>query len=188
MLNALADDDEELTGWQHWSRGHAEADGTRWPIVWSPAVIDRLRHWHEQGLVELQWLTTWGHDANGELGELLGLPALQIAGTYDEVALNGGVMARVGASHASVAPSAPDPLTGRWWKYDVVRRVLAAQPDRTVIWVDDELYEHDSPFRAWAAAQGVLLAVGPDPRCGLCPEDLELVGRSLHRPAGRKRS
>ena len=188
VLNVLARDEADLKQWQDWYGGHAESGGVWWPILWSPAVIDQLRDWHEHGLVELQWLTTWGHDSNGELGKLLGLPTLQIAGTYEDDDISGGVTATAGAAHASVAPSAPDPLTGQWWKYDVVRRVLEAEPDRRVIWVDDELYGHDNPFRAWADSQQLLIAVGPDPRRGLSPEDLELIDRSLQSPAGRQHS
>ncbi len=169
VLNALGDDSAG-GGWDDWQQGWATADGTRWPITWSASVVTRLAGWHEQGRLELQWLTTWGHDANAELRALLGLPHLAVAGTYQDEDADGAATAPA-TSHAAAAPSAPDPLSGRWWKYDVVRRVLAQQPGRRVVWVDDEL-QPGTAFRRWADEQPGLHAVGPDPRLGLTAGDL----------------
>lgn len=83
-----------------------------------------------------------------------------------------------GAAHASVAPAAPDPLTGRWWKYDVVRKVLCEQPERVIIWVDDELHR-PTRFHAWAEAQEKIIRVGPNPRCGLTDADLKPVAATV---------
>ncbi len=127
MLNALSDFGEHEVVWPEWRRGRAVADGTSWPILWTPAVVNRLRAWHDSGHAEIQWLTTWGHDANGELRALLGLLELVVAGTYQDED-DAGAGTEAGTSHASVAPSAPDPLSGHWWKYDVVRRLLAHSP------------------------------------------------------------
>jgi hypothetical protein len=52
-----------------------------------------------------------------------------------------------------------------------VRRVLAEQPDREILWVDDELQPR-SPFRRWADEQPNLHAIGPDPAIGLREADL----------------
>jgi hypothetical protein len=154
-----------------------------WPIVFALHVVERLKGWHEQGLVEIQWLTTWGHAANGGLRELLGLPILDVAGTYDDSDTREGVRTRTPApSHAGAAPSAPDPLSGQWWKYDVVQRVRQQRPQRLVVWVDDELHASDSPFRHWAEQQPNLTPVDPNPRCGLTPHDLDDMARVLqHR-------
>ncbi len=168
VLNALGRVREHSS--TRWQRGWATADGTRWQITWAPTVVARLRSWHEEGRVERQWLTTWGHDANGELRELLGLPQLAVAGTYQDEDADGAALAPAG-SNAAAAPSAPDPLSGRWWKYDVVRRVLAAEPQRLVLWVDDEL-QPGTAFRRWADDQPRLHAVGPDPLLGLTDSDL----------------
>lgn len=178
VINALADYEEHLTVWPIWRSGHAQADGTSWPITWAPEVIDQLRNWHEAGRVELQWLTTWGHDANGELRTLLGLPELVVAGTYQEFdraqpSLSGS------RSHADVAPAALDPLSGHWWKYDVLQRCRRDHPGRSIIWVDDELNDRSGRFRIKAEALDDLLAVGPDARLGLAPDDLALVAQRL---------
>ena len=81
MLNALS---SPYPDHAEWAAGTATAEGTSWPIAWRPAAVTRLRDWHETGRVEIQWLTTWGHAANGELRLLLGLPECVVAGTYDD--------------------------------------------------------------------------------------------------------
>jgi hypothetical protein len=178
VLNALADDGEHEYAWPQRCAGYATADGSRWPITWAPAVVERLRHWHEDGLVEIQWLTTWGHDANDELRRLLGLPRFVVAGTYNGFDLEGATADVDSNAHAGVAPSAPDPLSGHWWKYDVVRHVLDENPGRLVIWVDDEL-QQGSAFRRWADQQPLLRAIGPDPETGLSASDLRCIARWL---------
>lgn len=79
------------------------------------------------------------------------------------------------AAHAAAAPSAPDPLSGYWWKYDVVRRVQAEFPGRIVIWVDDELHHTPGAYRQWAEQEPHVVPIGPDPRTGLSPLDLERI-------------
>lgn len=177
VLNALSDDADPV--WRQWRRGHAHADGTSWPIVWAPPVVDRLRSWHETGNVEIQWLTTWGHDANGELRRLLGLPRFVVAGTYTEFDVDGAAADVAADAHAAAAPSAPDPLSGYWWKYDVVRRVLVEHPGRQVIWVDDELHQESGSFRRWAEEHPDVLPVGPDPGSGLVAGDLDLIQKHV---------
>lgn len=178
VLNALSDGD--LRAWPAWRVGHATADGTAWPIRWAPDAVERLRSWHEGRHLELQWLTTWGHEANLELRALLGLPELAVAGTYDDVDA-GTTEPAASGTHAAVAPSAPDLLSGRWWKHDVVRRLRHERPGRRLIWVDDELHV-DSPFRAWAEGAGIV-AIGPDPRTGVRPIDLAVVADVLGHAA-----
>jgi hypothetical protein len=165
VLNALGEHHELANTWPSWQNGFARSAMTSWPIQFSPDLIERLVRWHLTGIVEIQWLTTWGHNANGGLRQLLGFPALEVAGTYDDE----GAAAEVGDSLASSTPSAPDALTGAWWKYDVVRRVMVEHPHRLIVWVDDELHATSSPFRAWAADQPHLIAIGPHPMTGLSP-------------------
>ncbi len=179
VLNALSDDLPDPSVWSRWQRGFAKADGMSWPIVFALDVVEQLVRWHEQGAAELQWLTTWGHAANGGLRDLLGMPRLQVAGTYDNEDAPVGASSPDALSHAAAAPSAPDPLSGQWWKYDVVRRVLDQQPDRLVVWLDDELHSPTSPFRRWAEQQPNLRPVGPDPRSGLTPHDLDVIRAAL---------
>ena len=161
--------------WDDWKTGHAVAEGNRFPILWSPSVIAAVLSWRE--VAEVQWLTTWGYDANRSLRHLVGLPELPVAGTYD--APPGAGQPDAGAAHAAVAPAAPDPLTGRWWKYDVVARLVQQDPRQRLIWVDDDLDRAYGVFARWADAQQAVTAVVPDPRCGLTPEDLEAIAALL---------
>jgi hypothetical protein len=175
VLNAL---DDDPASWDDWHHGSATAEGSRWPITWSPSVVARLRGWHEQGRLQLRWLTTWGHDANRELRGLLGLPELAVAGTYRDAGAPTGQL-HAGDAHAEVAPAAPDPLTGRWWKYDVVARLVQQDPQQRLIWVDDDLDRAEGVFARWAADQPSVTAVAPDPRCGLTAADLEAIAAAL---------
>jgi hypothetical protein len=178
VLNALPEVRDDLGVWDDWKFGHATADGAQWPIIWSPSVVAALLDWHGRGLVELRWLTTWGHDANVELRSLLGLPELPVAGTHQDAGAPSG-QATAGAAHASVAPAAPDPLSGRWWKYDIVARLVHSEPGRRLIWVDDDLHRFNGAFARWADEQPSVTPVRPDPRCGLSPADLEGIAASL---------
>lgn len=164
VLNAFERDEDSLDGWE---RGYATSDGTSWSITYCPEVVAALRELHESGAVEIQWLTTWGHDANGDLRELLEMPKLVVAGTYDEGEREGpGAAAVSGGGLAAVTPSAPeDGDVPRWWKWDVVQRIRAEQPDRQVIWIDDELHR-TSVFTFLARGEGIAV-IGPDPELGL---------------------
>lgn len=180
VLNALPEGPQDLLCWPEWESGWARSQDGRWHITFAPPLMRQLRAWHESGQVEIQWLTTWGHDANDELRELLQLPELVVAGTYQDV--EGGVPEThhvTAAAHADVAPAAPDPLSGRWWKYDVVQRVLRENPGRTVVWIDDELHT-ENRFTRWAAEQPHLTAVGPNPRSGLAADDLASIAEAAH--------
>ncbi len=189
VVNAL-DEVAARDTWPDLRRGSASALGSRWPILYAPFVLQTLGGWHRDGLVELQWLTTWGCAANGELRLLLGLPELAVAGTYadepsrpddraplPETDAAAGATAARGAGGpspalAAVTPSAPARSTERWWKFDAVRRLHAEDPARVLVWVDDELHVPGSRYLAWARDSGTVLAVGPHPACGLTAEDL----------------
>ncbi|MCU1624904.1 MAG: hypothetical protein JWL79_3749 [Frankiales bacterium] len=177
VVNILGEDDSP-DGWDVVCSGRATAEGNTYPIVWSPEVVAALTRWLDDG-VEIQWLTTWGHDANRSLRELIDLPELPVAGTYDHEPA--GVPEEPGRSHASDAPSAPDPLTGQWWKYDVVQRILREQPERTLIWIDDELHGA-MRFREWADEHPQVHAIGPDGDLGLTAADLVAIEALLYPP------
>lgn len=178
VLNALGNGPPDPAVWPQWQQGRATSEGIAWPIVFAPEVMQRLSAWHRDGRVELQWLTTWGDDANGELRVLLRMPHLVVAGTHRE-RTHGGAAATGATAHAAVAPSAPNPLSGRWWKHDVVQRVVAQQPDRLIVWVDDELRPPEGAVRVWAESQPMVRAVGPDPRWGLTAADIASIAHYL---------
>ncbi len=170
VLNALGPAGE---GWPDWRTGTAPALGRSWPVRWSPSVVDRVLSWRQ--VADVQWLTTWGYDANSGLNALVGLPELPVAGTPDG---GGAPTAAAGAALADVTPAAPDRLTGAWWKFDVVRAIVRAQPGRRLVWLDDDLRAAEV-VRDWAAAHAEALLVGPDPREGLAAADLDAVDRFL---------
>ena len=175
VLNALGPPDP---AWPDWQQGWARAMGRDWPVRWSPTVTSAIRGWRDTA--DVQWLTTWGHDANQGLHELLGLPELPVAGTHQDSADEG--TADDADALAAVTPAAPDELTGRWWKFDVVRRILRAQPDRRLVWLDDDLAGSER-VRTWTRTHADCLLIAPDPRSGLVRAHLEAVERFLTAPA-----
>ena len=162
--------------WPDWRRGSATAEGREFPITWSPTVVDAVRSWQDRA--EVRWLTTWGHSANSSLRHLLDLPELPVAGTYDDVDGDPGDPDATGPTHASVAPAAPDRLTGRWWKFDVVRRLVRSEPGRPVVWLDDDLAGQSS-VREWMHVHTDCLLVAPDPGSGLTADHLAAIGEFL---------
>lgn len=164
--------------WTDCRSGEADAAGSRFRITWSPTVVDAVLAWRE--VADVRWLTTWGHDANVSLRRLVGLPELAVAGTYDEPVDQGGAgAADLGAgSHAARTPAAPDPLTGRWWKFDVVREIVRADPSRRIVWLDDDLAGQDD-IRIWMRREVICLLVAPEPSSGLTADHLESVDAFL---------
>ena len=160
--------------WPDWRKGEATAAGRDYVIAWSPSVVRQIVDWHESGRAEVQWLTTWGHDANRSLRHLLEMPELVVAGTFDEQWDLPGEPDPAPGSLAAVTPAARDELTGRWWKFDVVRRIVRAQPDRRLVWLDDDLAGEDD-LRQWVRAEADCLPLAPRPQAGLTPADLEVV-------------
>ena len=175
VLNAIGGS----RAWSDWQHGVATAEGRDFPITWSPTVVAAVRSWRD--VADVQWLTTWGHDANVSLRHLLDLPELPVAGTYDDVdgrsTAQGDPDPQAGA-HASVAPAAPDRLTGRWWKFDVVRRLVRADPLRRLVWIDDDL-AGQREVREWMRREARCLLIAPAPRSGLTPDQLRSVQEFL---------
>lgn len=173
VLNAVAMHPDPRV-WPDWERGRAAADGREWPITWSPSVVAAVKEWTT--LADVRWLTTWGHHANAGLRVLLDLPELPVAGTYAEVDApqHAGTPDAAPAAHAGVAPAAPDELTGRWWKFDIVRRLVRAEPGRPVVWIDDDL-AGQRDIRQWMEREADCLLVAPTMDTGLRPDDVALV-------------
>jgi hypothetical protein len=179
VLNAV-DPEPDPRVWPDWQRGRASAAGRTWPIAWSPTVVRTVLAWRE--VAEVHWLTTWGSLANGALRELLGLPELPVAGAPGSPSDGSGSDAALG-SLAGVTAAAPDELTGRWWKFDVVRELVRAEPGRPLVWIDDDL-AGQRDIRTWMGEHAPCLLVSPTPRTGMRPDDLELVTRFLAEQPG----
>src|SRR3712207_1392849 len=140
-----------------WSRGTFNG----FVLSWDPTITARLRELHESGRVEIHWLTTWAADADRLLSEPMGLPhGLKIH-------------AREGAAPTGFGGE----LRGRsgWWKLAAARAVAEAEPDRRIIWIDDDLAEQAADTGEWLAAHPHVLVVAPDLFAGLTHAQLDQI-------------
>lgn len=145
VLNAVCHPGRPPGTWDRWQSGTAVAAGERFMITFAPQLMAGIRELHDSGAVEIRWLTTWAHDANDGLRELLDLPAFPVAGEPE--------------------------YAGAWWKLPCAER--AAEENRPLIWTDDDL-DYSGTARRWAADTGIL-AIAPDPSAGLTPADLDTI-------------
>ena len=151
VLNAVRSDLPD--GWQ---RGRFNG----YVLSWDPTVVARLRAWHEAGRVELQWLTTWTTMADALLAEPMGLP--RGLRTHDREMLPTGYSGeRRGISG--------------WWKLAAARAVAEAEPDRRIVWIDDDLAEQAADTREWLASNGQVFVIAPDYSAGLTHAELDRV-------------
>ena len=130
-------------------------------LTWDPTITARLRELHESGRVEIQWLTTWTTDADRLLAEPMGLPrGLK-------------VHAREGAAPTGFL-GAFDGRSG-WWKLAAARGVAEAEPDRRIVWIDDDLAVQAADTGEWLAARPHVLVVAPDLFVGLTHDQLDAI-------------
>jgi HAD domain in Swiss Army Knife RNA repair proteins len=130
-------------------------------LSWDPTVTARLRELHESGRVEIQWLTTWTTNADRLLAEPMGLPR--------------GLKTH---APADMAPTGfLGPLGGRsgWWKLVAAREVAEAEPDRRIVWIDDDLALQAAETGEWLAANSHVLVVAPDLFVGLTHQQLDEI-------------
>jgi hypothetical protein len=151
VLNALAFEppDGHWTDWQ-------DDLVNGFHITWSPSVVDFVAALHRRG-VEVQWLTTWGQAAQGQLSATLKLPQFPVLGEHGFE------------------------LTETWWKLDLVR--AAYELDRVpFVWIDDEIdfdFETTEWLRTLPADQ--FLAVTPDSMTGIDAADIETITAFVDR-------
>jgi hypothetical protein len=130
-------------------------------LTWDPTVTARLRELHESGRVEIQWLTTWARHADELLAEPMGLPR-GLKTHVEEGAVPRGFLGPLGGASA-------------WWKLDLARKVAEAEPDRRIVWIDDDLAEQAADTGDWLAANPHVLVVAPDLFAGLTHEQLDEI-------------
>jgi hypothetical protein len=143
-------------------RGYAYAQGTSWPMRWSPKLVDRIRKAHTSGLVEVRWCTTWCPYAE-QLERLFALPELARA-------LSGSTIPGGAVSDAMKLAAA----------YEVLN------DGHRLVWTDDTAIPDDGPDRAELLNRGALL-IRPLSRRGLQPGDLDQIeafARSNGSPGG----
>jgi HAD domain in Swiss Army Knife RNA repair proteins len=138
-------------------------------LSWDPSVVARLRQLHDSGRVELQWLTTWSENADRLLAEAMGLPRGLRTHSREGVLPTGFGGERRGVSG--------------WWKLAAARAVAEAEPDRRIVWIDDDLSDPAEDTREWLAAQGRVFVVAPDLFAGLTHAELDRVEAWLSDPA-----
>lgn len=92
------------------------------PIWYRPEIIDYFNNLDKSGRADIRWLTTWGEQANVNLGPELGL-------NYFPVVPEGEGSER----H----------LDDDWWKIVAIKKFLLAKKDNGMdqpwIWIDDEI-------------------------------------------------
>jgi hypothetical protein len=130
-------------------------------LSWDPTVTARLRELHDSGRVEIQWLTTWTTNADRLLAEPMGLPRGLKTHARDDAAPTGFLGTLRGQSG--------------WWKLDLARRAAEAEPDRRIIWIDDDLAQQAADTGEWLAARPHVLVVAPDLFAGLTHEKLDEI-------------
>jgi hypothetical protein len=126
-----------------------------------PTITARLRELHESGRVEIQWLTTWTTNADRLLAEPMGMPRGLKTHAPPDAAPTGSL----------------GPLGGRsgWWKLTAARAVAEAEPDRRIVWIDDDLARQAADTGEWLAAHPRVLVIAPDLFAGLTHEHLDAV-------------
>ena len=137
-------------------------------LSWDPTVIARLREWHESGRVELQWLTTWTERADALLAEPLSLPRGLRTHSREGESPTGFNGERRGVSG--------------WWKLGAAREIALDDPDRRIVWIDDDLAEQAEDTSTWLAANDHVLVVAPDFERGLTHAELDRVEAWLATP------
>jgi len=130
-------------------------------LSWDPTITRRLRELHESGRLEIQWLTTWTTNADRLLAEPMGLPRGLVTHARADAAPTGflGVL----RGHPG------------WWKLDEARKVAEAEPDRRIVWVDDDLAEQAADTGEWLAANPHVMVVAPDLFAGLTHAQLDEI-------------
>ena len=130
-------------------------------LSWDPTITARLRDLHESGRVEIQWLTTWTTNADELLAEPMGLPR--------------GLKVHDREDAAPTGYSGPAGGLAGWWKLAAAQAVAEAEPDRRIIWIDDDLAEQAEDTGEWLAAHPHVLVIAPDLLTGLTHEQLDAI-------------
>jgi hypothetical protein len=62
-----------------------------------------------------------------------------------------------------------------WWKLAAARAVAEAEPDRRIVWIDDDLADQAEDTSEWLAANEQVLVVSPEYTTGLTHAELDRV-------------
>jgi hypothetical protein len=117
---------------------------------------------HNEGIVEVKWLTTWGYGANYGLNELLGLPKLDVVADPEHEPY------RTMGWHT-------------WWKAAAVRDFLSSHAPSKIVWTDDDIVYHKNKLVDIAEAVPSKM-ISPDEHRGLTHAQLDMIEMFLRSP------
>lgn len=149
-----------------WTTTVVPVDGVDYPVRVHASVPVFLARLHS--LTDVRWLTTWSRHGlcNSTIAPLVGLPELP-------------VQARERYRHSS---KYANPASPHWWKRSAVQELAEREPDRAIVWVDDDATS--CPMAApWLSCARQLRpapvhAVVPARGVGLTTRDMEeIIGR-----------
>lgn len=131
------------------------------PITWRTDIIERMVSMHEEKIVELRWLTTWGYGANYGLQDLIGLPRLEVVADPEHEPF------RTMGWHT-------------WWKAEAVRRYRAEHGLKKFVWTDDDLAAQQKSVADIIAWDDVdMMLVSPEEHRGITHEHLDEIEKFL---------
>lgn len=137
------------------------------PIRYDPRVVSALNDLTRSGLMELIWLSTWSASARERLAPAIGQ--------------EGGSRVLADANDPSLARS-PYDAHRPWWKLQLLLDAIADDPDRAVVWVDDDL-DDGTKARFPELHPGPSLLITPDPGVGLTPDGVDEITAFVRRHA-----
>lgn len=148
VLNAMVNRD--TLEHPHWTdlikKAVPTSQGVEYDLVLAPTVIDFINTYHAFGL-DIQWATTWQHDANRFVAPAFDLPQMPI-----------------GAEARGISD----------YYYKERAALRAIDEGRPLIWTDDDAIR--LVVRMEIEQSGVPhLMIEPDPRLGLTPDHLDAI-------------
>ena len=152
VLNALSNFNNPSDLWTDWRVDIVDG----FHITWSPSVADFVRVVHDRG-VDVQWLTTWGNRANGQLRVTMHLPKFAVLGERG------------------------DGVEETWWKLVLIQAAYGSD-GIPFVWIDDEI-DYDLEATEWLGTlpPDQFLAVTPDSMTGIHPCDIERICAFIDR-------
>lgn len=125
--------------------------GNGYEITYDTTILERLAALHQEGRVEIRWLTTWGEEADAHLAEEFGLPrGLKVEATM--------------------------PFRERygWWKLEAVK--AAHERGDRIVWTDDDI-NFEPAANAWLSDTdpNQIIWLSPSTHLGITHEFIDRV-------------
>ncbi|MBB2925524.1 HAD domain-containing protein [Cellulomonas cellasea] len=142
---------------------YAHANGLRFKLRWSPALLTEVRNLIGTDTVEIRWATSWVPHID-QVARAMALPDLPLAFT-----LPSNLAAATDELHEAT---------------EAAKRAAAldtVESGRRLLWTDDDAIWPSGPEREHLEAAGALL-IAPDERHGLQPEDVAAIRAWLNAP------